>query len=276
MNEKKTEIADLLGILSKSGLSVASLEELAIPGHDWSIAKKILGKFWTDCRNAELQSKILRVRRLIALQEGGKSFTVAQKIVADDEDDNRKVCEALSSAGIQISNVYELVNTTNWYNDAISVLVELLPSVNSLRIKEGIVRALSIKGIDAEATKLLIREYELYDTSADNASIKWALANAISITVEHGLAEDLVQLIKNKKHGKSRGILLTAFERVKYDKVVDFLITALEDDDLAVYSIATLGKLRASEALPYLERYLTHPEARVRKEAQKAVSKISN
>lgn len=52
------------------------------------------------------------------------------------------------------------------------------------------------------------------------------------------------------------------------------LLALLDDEDVAAYAVMGLGKLKAREARPAVERFLDHPESWVRKEAKRALAKL--
>src|SRR5262245_48225177 len=54
--------------------------------------------------------------------------------------------EELSAIGIRIKSIWDLVNTPTGYPEAIPILVEHLAKPYHHRTKEGIVRALAVKG----------------------------------------------------------------------------------------------------------------------------------
>lgn len=58
------------------------------------------------------------------------------------------------------------------------------------------------------------------------------------------------------------------------ERVIDVLLDVLADETVAGRAVTALGKLKAKRAVPYLERFLAHPQAWVRKEAKKAIETI--
>jgi len=84
--------------------------------------------------------------------------------VPDDkvrEEESACVAQALrKQARLNVTSVWDLVNTRAPYPEAIPVLLEWLPRVRHPRIKEGIVRALTVKEARGVAGKLLIDEFK--------------------------------------------------------------------------------------------------------------------
>lgn len=193
--------------------------------------------------------------------------------------EDKCVCDALrGEAGLEVSSIYDLVNTSIPYPKAIPVLLRLLPDVTDERIKEGVVRALTIKEARGIAAKPLIREFIQipgYDpTSSLSVILKWAIANALSVVADDSVFEEIAELVRDKRHGKAREMLAVAMGNMKDTQAVDVLIELMNDDEVAGHAIIALGKLKALRTRPYIERFLNHPKAWIRKEAKRALEKI--
>lgn len=192
-----------------------------------------------------------------------------------DETENQLVCRALNRLGVHIQSIYDLVNTRTDYSKAIPVLIEWLPKVKSDRMKEGIARALTVKGAGALAAHALIEEFQKLEAdSPSQEATKWAIANALSVVADASCFNKLAQLLKDKRHGQARQMLAYALGRTKDERAVDVLIEILDDLEVQVNAIMTLGQLKARKARPALERFLEHENKWVRQETQKAISKI--
>jgi len=143
--------------------------------------------------------------------------------------DDRSVAEALQFAGLRVTSVYDLVNTASPYPEAIPILCRMLHEVRHPRIKEGILRALSVK----EATPLgpdLIRMFR--ETTANDRpsqSLKWVLGNTISVIADESMMSDVIELIENPEHGGARFMLPRALAKAKgqdRDRAVKVLLKA--------------------------------------------------
>jgi hypothetical protein len=81
---------------------------------------------------------------------------------------------ALSRVGVTVESVWDLVNTSEAYPEAIPVLVQHLWLPYDLRIKEGIARALTVRQTRGVASAAVVHEYlETPDDSPNQ--YKWAL-----------------------------------------------------------------------------------------------------
>jgi len=182
------------------------------------------------------------------------------------------VVKALQKVGMEVKSVYDLVNTSQRYEAAIPVLLELLPKVKEEVIKEGIVRALTVKEARCRASGPLINEFKWADCHQVN--LKWAIGNALSMVADDNVFAELVDLAKDKKHGQAREMLMLALANMKNPQVIDVLIEFLKDEEVAGHAITALGKLKTIKAQKAIEPFLDHQKTWIRKEASKALSKI--
>jgi HEAT repeat protein len=142
-----------------------------------------------------------------------------------------------------------------------------------LAVKEDIVRALSVSWAKPVAAPALVAEFHRMENES-NTGIKWAIANALSVVADDSVFEDIVNLVRDTRHGPARIMLALALGNMKDPHAQDVLISLLDDDLVAGQAIVALGKLKSQKAYPLIERFLTHPKAWIRKEARKALVKI--
>jgi HEAT repeat protein len=194
-----------------------------------------------------------------------------------DEKENALVCEALGRVGIRVTSVYDLVNSSASYPEAIPVLLEMLKVVKSDRMIEGVARALTVREARGIAAKPLIAYFRKYQASnPSQEATKWAIGNALSGIADKEVFDEVVELVRDKRHGSSRGMLPRALANMKDPRVIDILVELLDDDDPGVVgqTIYSLGKLKAKKAKPSIKKFLTHRESWVRAEAKKALAKL--
>ena len=193
------------------------------------------------------------------------------------EGDSQRVAMALRNAGVKVDSVFDLVNSRKPYAEAIPVLIDLLPTIRDNWIKEGVVRALGVKEAAGDVVaRLMIREFEKIELTAPPAEqgLKWAIANTLSVVAQNSVLQELAALACDKRHGKSREMLVEALGKMRDPRTVDFLLKLLDDDEVAGHAIRALGMLRARAARPRIERFLDHPKPWVRKEAKRALAKL--
>lgn len=191
------------------------------------------------------------------------------------KEEDQRIAEALNFAGLKVSSVFDLVNTRQSYGKAITVLVKLLPTLHDPVIKEGVVRALAVKEARKAAVCPLIEEYKNIDPSDQKQELlRWSVANTLSVIAEDPEFDEIASLLRDPQNGKSREMLAVALGNMKKSpQAIDVLMEMLGDDIVAGYAAMALGKLKATQAVPALEKLLDHPKEWVRKEAERAIKK---
>ncbi|RXD97832.1 hypothetical protein, partial [Xanthomonas perforans] len=153
--------------------------------------------------------------------------------------------QALESAGCPVKSVWDLVNTTKPYPEAIPVLVDHLRADYPSRIKEGIIRALAVPDSRPYWSVLV----DLLDTaprSPDN--LRWAAACALSGAADESVIDDVIRIIKDDNLGFDRAPLLTAVARSK-DAKAQMLLHELRDHPVLgkeVKKMRRVGRLKTS------------------------------
>jgi hypothetical protein len=123
----------------------------------------------------------------------------------------------LEKIGIQVESVWDFVNTANKYPAAIPVLLRHVDLPYHKRIKEGIIRALTVNYGGPEVLRELIKQFcEQTDDSAN--SLKWVLGNAISEVATPADAETVIALAMDTSHGESRDLITQRLPRVVKNK----------------------------------------------------------
>ncbi len=152
----------------------------------------------------------------------------------------------------------------------------MLPEVHDFGVKEGIVRALTVKDAIQVAASPLIHEYRqlLGDDKPGQSSLRWAIANALTVVATKDSVDGLIDLLGRPEGGSGRRMLALALGKLKAQQAVPLLIELLEDDEVVGHAVAALGTIKAPEARPYLVKLVTHPRTWVRNEVKKAILKI--
>jgi hypothetical protein len=131
--------------------------------------------------------------------------------------EQEKLLADLRDVGIQVQSVWDFVNTADKYPAAIPVLLRHLVVPYSKRIKEGIVRALTVDYAGPDVLRELIKQFQ--EQSDDSAnSLKWVLGNAISEAATPADAETMIGLATDPAHGEARDMITQRLPRVVKDK----------------------------------------------------------
>jgi HEAT repeat protein len=208
-------------------------------------------------------------------EEREKYFSALAESLALAE---KPLVEALNDSGLAVKSVWDLVNTKRTYPEAIPILVAHLERPYPYRIREGIARALTVKYAGEDAFRALLNEFKKVPATGEAAreGFKWALGNAISIVANARHFDEVVGLIRDKRHGTARDAMVLRLPRLNRGRAVSVLIESLADPDVAGHAVTALRKLKVPEARPHIERLLDDPKAWVRKEAAKALAELAN
>jgi len=226
---------------------------------------------------AEFMSKLNQNEEFVRRrEEQSKHFKALEKEFAQEE---KPLVEALNKAAIPIKSVWDLVNTGNFYPQAIPILVAHLKHPYPFRIREAITRALSIKDAGAVAYAELVREFKELPDSRDVAQhgFKWALGNAISIVADDSNFDEIVELVRDKRHGNTRDMITLRLPNLDPKRAIGVLLELLNDDDdeIVGQALTALEKLKAIVARPTVERFLHHVNPSIRKESAKILARMS-
>ena len=191
----------------------------------------------------------------------------------------RELIEDLESVGIKIQDLSDLVNMKGTYPAAIPVLldwlakIETVPAQDRGKLREMLVRSLSVPKARGVAGPQLVDEFRQVEDPT-GLGARWVIANALSVVADESIFDDLVELASDPSYGRGREMLMLAIAQTKDARAVQALVRMLDDNDLSGHAIAALGKLRAREARPEIERFLAHPEPWVRTEAKRALARM--
>jgi HEAT repeat protein len=186
----------------------------------------------------------------------------------------------LRAAGVPFSDVWELVNARTQYKAAIPVLIDWLrnieqrvPGPDQPRVREGLVRALSVSAARPAAAQALIEEFRNAPDRSETG-LGWVAGNALSVVADDSVFEEIAALAQNPRYGKARQMIVWGLGRSKDPRAVPLLVGLLGDGDVAGHAVMALAKLRPPGVRPAVMRLLDHPQALVRREAAKALARL--
>jgi HEAT repeats len=139
------------------------------------------------------------------------------------------------------------------FETAAPILIRWLPRARTPLVKERIVRSLTgEKAATPDALKPLVEEFRRAED--EEWALKWAIGNALATLADASIVDDLIELAGDRRHGRSREMLMDALARTKDERALDLLVELVDDDDLAGHAISALRSLGPKSSLPYLER----------------------
>jgi hypothetical protein len=158
-----------------------------------------------------------------------------QRNAAQNQIDEAPVVEALRAAGVEVTSVWDLANTSVPYPKALPVLLEHLPKPYSSIVREGIARALAVLP-SRPAWRLLVEEYRNAPASEPGrkrSPVKDGLAVALSATVTSATLGELIALAKDPSNGTSRLLLLRGIRRSRLPLAKHAIVDLANDPQLA-------------------------------------------
>ena len=198
----------------------------------------------------------------------------------------RQLEAELEASGIDTTNlgIFSSVVPTRFdYEAAAPILVRWLPRVHDPVEKEVLARSLTgVKTGRSEAARAIVAEFR--NAELDAEAEKWAYGNALATLADDQIADDLLELVRDRRHGRARQMLCDALKRTKDPRAPDVLIELIDDDDVAGHAISALRSYGPKAALPHLrnarpklEAVLTRPTATplAKRQAQKALERLA-
>lgn len=186
----------------------------------------------------------------------------------------------LHHVGVDVDDLWQLVNTRERYDDAVPVLVDWLAHLDErvpyeyrARIEEPLVRALIVPAARKTAPPVLIERFKLPETEP-RRSVRWVIGHALETLAGDEYFSELEALARNWTYGRDREAMLRAFGRSKNPRAVPLLLDLLDDEDVVAHAVEALGSHKDPRSRIPLERLLTHERPLVRREATKALKKL--
>lgn len=149
----------------------------------------------------------------------------------------------LRKVGWNVESVWDLVNTSTRYSEVIPILLKHLVLPYSDRTKEGIARSLAVPEPEVrKAWPTLVEEYKKApmgtgivapgDTKEYRLSVKDGLACSLTVAVTDETMEELINIVKDRRHGKYRVLLLSALRKSKLPIAKQSIAELASDPDL--------------------------------------------
>lgn len=193
----------------------------------------------------------------------------------------RPLLDELAAAGHPVDSVGQLVTeaaaTGTRYPAAIPVLVRWLPRVDYRPLLDDIVRALSVSWAKREAAPPLVALFRALPPhdGPPETDPRWTVGGALETLAGPAVADDLLDLATDRRHGLARQLVVLGLGRLKGDaRVPPVLLDLLDDEQVTGYAVMALGKLKVASAAPRLRALADHPEPWVRREAAKALRRV--
>lgn len=116
----------------------------------------------------------------------------------------------LARVGLEVGSVWDLVNSNTSYPEAIVVLLDHLRHPYHPRIRNGIIRALTVQEARGVAGQNILRELD-QEKDPEN---RWALANALTVVADRKDMTQIGELANDPACGDVRERLEEALKRL--------------------------------------------------------------
>lgn len=141
---------------------------------------------------------------------------VAQ-LKAELEPEESQVRAELALLGCSINSVWDLVNTPKKYPDAVPVLVKYLPIARHPIMRQGPARALTVREARGIAGRTLLQEL-VSQKDPPGSQERWALANALTVTADKTLAEEIKTLVVDPSYKDVHERLNATLKKLRLEK----------------------------------------------------------
>lgn len=115
----------------------------------------------------------------------------------------------LAKAGFKVGSVWDLVNTNKSYPAAIPILLDHLRRAYHKDIRNGIIRALTVKEAKGIVGSIILDELH-GETDEEN---RWVLANALTVVADHANRESIQTLLDDPTYEDVRQQLTEALKQ---------------------------------------------------------------
>jgi hypothetical protein len=134
-------------------------------------------------------------------------FEALNELLRQDE---ASLVTDLAAVGWPVESVWDLVNTSKSYPEAIPVLLQHLPRPYHKRTREGIVRALAVLEAEGLAGPAILRELQ----RETDENLRWVLANTLCIVATPEEAQGIRDLLADPGYADTHERLGQALKNV--------------------------------------------------------------
>lgn len=156
---------------------------------------------------------------------------------------------------------------------AMPVLLEWLPRVSNERVRETMVRYLSVRAKDGAVADALIPEFR----KPGGAEYKWVVADTLAFVCGPRHFAELTELAADKSYGHSRSPLVEMQWRIKTEAADRVLLDGIADPDVTFQAMSALRRRFGNPAArQHIQVLVDHANDRVRATAQMQLRRIDN
>jgi len=225
--------------------------------------------------NLDFDKEIERIIR----EKKETSPNVLNEIHRIRKKENEFIVMELRNAGFKVSDLFDLVNFKQTDFGYINLLLDLLDSekVTDPIIKDGIIRAVTVRKAKGIAETKLLEYYNSLKTEKEKELIGWSVGNWFEYLYSDSYFEQIKEISTDKNNGMSRQMFVLALGKTKKHKSESekLLLELTFDNQVALHAVIALGKLKLSNSIERLTELTTDKNKTIKKEAIKALKKIT-
>ncbi len=186
----------------------------------------------------------------------------------------KPLLDAAAARGMKVMRVVELRRWGARAEPLLAELIAALDQTDSLELVEELASVLSGSWAREAALKPLITRFR----SAPNSppSVKAALAQAIEAQVDERAIDALVELVRERRHGNARAVLVNALGRLDHPLALDTLVVLLADPGVGGHALSALANFvpRTRETIEraLVKPFLADGRAWVRRDAKELLN----
>jgi hypothetical protein len=160
------------------------------------------------------------------------------------QDEAAAVVVRLRERGLEIDDLWDLVNGPNEpYVDHLPALLEELGSASHVRVREGLVRALSIPQARGVASGPLLREMRRATAAGEPDTYRWVIGNALRMVATARDRAELEEIALDDAHGTGRQGAVEALARLPASsRTAAVVARALADERLAPFALKVIAR----------------------------------
>jgi len=188
-----------------------------------------------------------------------------------------EILRDLESVGVSASSVSGLRTSGMRYRAAVPVLLAWLDRVDDRRLKDQLVRTLSVPWVGPEVRQRFLRDFRELDLQddPDGLGLRWTIGNALNVLFRDEHYDDYVALVVDPAFGRSRETLALALGKSKRPEVAALLASLVGDPAIGGHAIQALSRVATPAERAALESGLEDPRAWVRAAARRGVSRLT-
>jgi HEAT repeat protein len=177
----------------------------------------------------------------------------------------------LTALGVRVDSIVEVRRDRTTFRTVLPVLIDWFRKTDNVDLKWEIAGVLATPWAKPSAAAgALIEGFR----GVEEESLRWSIGSALSDVATDAELGALVELVEDRRYGRSREMLAVALGKIKDPRAVDVLIGLLDDAEVVGHAVIGLGKLRASRARPRVEALLKHEKAWIRRAAKTALGRM--